>query len=116
MTALLACVGLLFGLLPAAVAQAPATVGNVDFSAGLRAFNQGDYATALTVWRPLAEKGDAGAQYSIGFMYQTGKGRLPGTPLKVSDLSVPIAYATAASFATPFFEAAVNADNSIGIC
>jgi TPR repeat protein len=74
MKPMLACVVFLVALLPALFAQAPATSGNVDFSAGLKAFERDDYATALNVWRPLAEKGDAAAQYSIGFMYDQGKG------------------------------------------
>ncbi len=45
-----------------------------DFRAGLDAANRGDYATALKEWRPLAEQGDASAQYNLGFMYATGKG------------------------------------------
>jgi hypothetical protein len=32
------------------------------FAEGLAAYNQGDYATALKEWRPLAEKGKAFAQ------------------------------------------------------
>jgi len=49
-------------------------LGNGEFSAGLQAFQNGDYMAALKTWRPLAERGDTAAQYSIGFMYQTGKG------------------------------------------
>jgi len=38
------------------------------------AYNQGDYATALKEWRPLAEQGDATGQYSLGTMYRHGQG------------------------------------------
>ncbi|MBU1682515.1 sel1 repeat family protein [Patescibacteria group bacterium] len=41
---------------------------------GLKAYNKGDYATALKVWEKLAKQGDAGAQYSLGKMYFAGKG------------------------------------------
>jgi TPR repeat protein len=33
-----------------------------------------DYATALQNWKPLAEQGDASAQYNLGVMYANGFG------------------------------------------
>ena len=45
-----------------------------DFQAGMDANNLGDYATALREWRPLAEKGDALAQYNLGVLYRKGRG------------------------------------------
>jgi len=45
-----------------------------DFQAGLAAYNQGDYATALKEWRPLAEQGYAPAQFNLGFLYDNGYG------------------------------------------
>jgi hypothetical protein len=33
-----------------------------------------DYATALRLWRPLTDQGNAGAQYALGFMYAGGQG------------------------------------------
>ena len=36
--------------------------------------NKGDYVAALKEWRPLAEQGDAGAQYNLGVMYSKGQG------------------------------------------
>lgn len=41
---------------------------------GVAAYSRGDFATALRLLRPLAENGNAYAQYSLGFMYATGKG------------------------------------------
>jgi TPR repeat protein len=41
---------------------------------GEAAYESGDYATALQIWRPLGEKGDARAQYSLGIMYNNGRG------------------------------------------
>jgi uncharacterized protein len=38
------------------------------------AHKKGDYATALRLVRPLAEKGDARAQARLGFMYSDGQG------------------------------------------
>ena len=38
------------------------------------AYTKGDYATALRLWRDLAEQGDASAQTSLGRMYRDGRG------------------------------------------
>ena len=43
-------------------------------SDGIMAFNRKDYATALRLWRPLAERGNADAQSNLGVMYATGRG------------------------------------------
>jgi TPR repeat protein len=45
-----------------------------DFQAGMDANNRGDYATALREWRPLAEQGDARAQFDLGLLYENGDG------------------------------------------
>ena len=45
-----------------------------DFQTGIEAFERGDYAAALREWRPLAEQGDAKAQYALGLMYDEGMG------------------------------------------
>lgn len=45
-----------------------------DFRRGLSAFNTGDFTTALSLWRPLAEREDARAEAGIGFMYHQGLG------------------------------------------
>ena len=45
-----------------------------DFKAGMDAYNRGDYVTALHEWRPLAEQGDARAQFSLGLSYENGDG------------------------------------------
>ena len=39
---------------------------SADFQKGLTAYDRGDYATALREWTPLAEQGDARAQFQIG--------------------------------------------------
>ena len=41
---------------------------------GVAAYQRGDYAAALRLWRPLAEQGDADAQYNLGVMYDNGRG------------------------------------------
>ena len=45
-----------------------------DFGKGEEAYERGDYSTALREWRPLAEQGEAQAQYRLGFLYQFGQG------------------------------------------
>ena len=41
---------------------------------GRATYESGDYATALRLWRPLADQGDARAQYNLGDMYCNGHG------------------------------------------
>lgn len=45
-----------------------------DFGAGLRAYEQKDYAGALKEWRPLAEKGNSEAEFNLALLYFDGKG------------------------------------------
>lgn len=45
-----------------------------DSQKGLDAYNSTDYDTALAVWQPLAESGDASSQYGLGMMYGNGFG------------------------------------------
>ena len=45
-----------------------------DFRAGLDAAKRGDFATALTEWRPLAEQGEAKPNNTLGITYATGQG------------------------------------------
>ncbi len=61
----------LLALVLACALSAPAWAG---FDEGLAAYNRGDYKTALREFRPLAEQGDAAAQFYLGFMYETGQG------------------------------------------
>lgn len=53
-------------------------VGNAafaaDFEKGWDTYNDGDYAAALNEWQPLAEQGDADAQFNLGWMYDEGFG------------------------------------------
>jgi cell division septation protein DedD len=42
--------------------------------AGIDAWQQSDYAGAVAIWRPLAEKGDADAQFNLGQAYRLGRG------------------------------------------
>lgn len=47
-----------------------------DFDKGVDAYKAGDYQTALQEWRPLAEQGNAPAQFGLGQLYYYGKGVL----------------------------------------
>ena len=62
---------LLLALAIAAVA-APANAQSVR--AGITAWQKGDTAGAVAIWRPLAEKGDADAAFNLGQAYRLGKG------------------------------------------
>ena len=46
------------------------------FEDGLAAYDRKDYATAVKLWRPLAEQGNAFAQFNLGAMYNYGQGVL----------------------------------------
>src|SRR5512139_2231427 len=41
---------------------------------GFAAYQSKEYDKAIGIWRPLAESGDAGAQFRIGTMYAEGLG------------------------------------------
>ena len=45
-----------------------------DYAAGRRAYAAGDYQKAFKIWEPLARQGDNGAQFFVGFLYETGQG------------------------------------------
>ena len=55
------------------LATASAAVAG-PFEDGEAAYQRHDYATAMLVWRPLAEHGDAKAQNKLGNMYADGQG------------------------------------------
>ena len=57
-------------LLP--LAPLPSVAQDVD--AGLAAYLSGDNASAMRVWKPLAEQSNAYAQYYLGLMYLNGHG------------------------------------------
>ena len=44
------------------------------FDDAVDAHARGDYAKALRLIRPLANDGDAAAQFNLGLMYMTGQG------------------------------------------
>ncbi len=47
-----------------------------SIDAGLIAYNDRDYKTALSIWQPLAKQGNLYAQFYLGLMYDKGHGVL----------------------------------------
>jgi len=41
---------------------------------GIEAWQRSDYSGAVAIWRPLAEKGDADAEFNLGQAYRLGRG------------------------------------------
>lgn len=62
----LVLLALFFSSMPAA---APA-----NFEQGMNAMLEGNYAEAYCRWKPLAERGNADAQYNLGWLYANGNG------------------------------------------
>jgi hypothetical protein len=62
----------LVAALLAVAAATPASAQTVK--AGIEAWQQADYSRAVAIWRPLAEKGNADAQFDLGEAYRLGRG------------------------------------------
>ena len=45
-----------------------------DFNDGVKAAQKGDFATAVKIWTPLAEKGSRVAQFNLAVIYDDGMG------------------------------------------
>ncbi|MDJ0514140.1 MAG: tetratricopeptide repeat protein [Methyloceanibacter sp.] len=45
-----------------------------DFDDGVKAVQKGDFATAVKIWTPLAEKGSRAAQFNLAVIYDDGMG------------------------------------------
>ena len=56
----------------AAALSAPLSAQSVK--AGIDAWQRADYPSAVAIWRPLAEGGDADAQFNLGQAYRLGRG------------------------------------------
>jgi hypothetical protein len=56
------------------IALVSASVSAQSVKAGIEAWQRADYGTAVSIWRPLAEKGDADAQFNLGQAYRLGRG------------------------------------------
>jgi len=57
-----------------AVLLALAPAAHADVKSGVDAWNQGDYGRAIDEWRPLAQAGNADAQFNLGQAYKLGRG------------------------------------------
>jgi hypothetical protein len=66
----------LLSLLTATVILSPAYSRdyNPAYNDGLLASEAGDYDTAVSKWQPLAQQGDAAAQFNLALMYHRGLG------------------------------------------
>ena len=58
-------------LLPVAIA---AVSFAADYSAGVKAYEKGDFTEARNQWEPLAAGGSAAAQFNLGLLYYDGRG------------------------------------------
>src|SRR6478609_7534126 len=58
----------------ALLAWAAAPISAQSVKAGIEAWQRADYAGAVAIWRPLAEKGDADAEFNLGQAYRLGRG------------------------------------------
>jgi len=66
--------GILGAALAAAIMTGQPSAARADVKAGVDAWTQGDYAKAVAQWRPLAQAGDADAQFNMGQAYKLGRG------------------------------------------
>src|SRR3954466_8335467 len=62
----------LAALLWTVLVAAPVSAQSVK--AGIDAWQKADYAAAVAIWRPIAERGDADAQFNLGQAYRLGRG------------------------------------------
>lgn len=56
------------------IAAGASPVSAQSVKAGIEAWQKSDYAAAVAIWRPLAEKGDADAAFNLGQAYRLGRG------------------------------------------
>ncbi|QSR17928.1 SPOR domain-containing protein [Novosphingobium sp. KA1] len=59
---------------PSLGAAADASGGANTVKAGVEAWSAGQYETAVQLWKPLADKGDADAQFNLAQAYKMGRG------------------------------------------
>lgn len=62
------------GSLAIAACLVPAGTALADVKAGVDAWSAGDYAAAVREWQPLADRGDADAQFNLAQAYKLGRG------------------------------------------
>lgn len=61
-------------LAAALLLMSPAALQAQSVKAGIEAWQRADYSSAVEIWRPLAEKGDADAAFNLGQAYRLGRG------------------------------------------
>ena len=61
-------------VLAALIAVPAPSIFAQSVKAGVDAWQKADYAAAVSIWRPLAEKGDADAAFNLGQAYRLGRG------------------------------------------
>lgn len=61
-------------MLAAAAAGLAAAAGAQSVQSGVEAWQAGRYDEAVRHWRPLADRGDADAQFNLGHAYRLGRG------------------------------------------
>jgi cell division septation protein DedD len=57
-----------------AVALVSAPLSAQTVKDGITAWQKADYASAVAIWRPLATRGDADAEFNLGQAYRLGRG------------------------------------------
>jgi len=62
------------GAIALALTVGSATLVLANFQSGLEAYERDDYVLAMSIWLPLAERGNSEAQNKIGYMYYHGMG------------------------------------------
>jgi uncharacterized protein len=72
-TAMLAAMLLSLAPMAASAAEKPDAAAG-SFADGLAAYERGDHAAALELFRPAAAEGNAAAQYYLGMAYEQGDG------------------------------------------
>ena len=80
------------------------------FSDGARAAIAGDYATAFGHWLPLAEGGDADAQYNLGNLYDRGLGRAEDDAAAAADSTAILVAVVVSAVAVDVSVCVVDAD------
>lgn len=58
----------------ALIALIAAPISAQSVKNGIDAWQRADYSGAVAIWRPLAEKGDADAEFNLGQAYRLGRG------------------------------------------
>jgi TPR repeat protein len=61
-------------IIGAALLAVPIFAAPPEDPAGRQAFEKKDYAAAFRAWKPLADHGDASAQYNLAILYERGLG------------------------------------------